>query len=91
MSKKHKVNPRRVPVSQADIDHAKIKAQQASIQFTTALVLTVLRDKFGFGPVRLKRVWGGVNDLADSVVKGYVTKADLERVLVEEAGITIKL
>lgn len=88
MSKK--INPRRVPVSKADIDKAKRTAENEAIRFATSLVITVLRDKFGFGPTRLQRVWTGVEELADSVAKGYVTKADLERTLMEEANIRVR-
>ena len=43
----------------------------------------------GFGYTRLRRVWDEVNYLADSVSKGYVSIADLEKEL-EDYGITLR-
>lgn len=45
--------------------------------------------KEGFGYTRLRRVWDEVNYLADSVSKGYVSIADLEKEL-EDYGITLR-
>lgn len=50
---------------------------------------SALRDKEGFGYTRLRRVWDEVNYLADSVSKGYVSIADLEKEL-EDYGITLR-
>ena len=49
----------------------------------------LFRDKEGFGYTRLRRVWDEVNYLADSVSKGYVSIADLEKEL-EDYGITLR-
>ena len=84
MSKK-KVNPRRVPVSKAELD-----ATDLAVETALAMFLTVLRDREGYGPKRLKRVWDGIQDLTDSVTKGYVSLADLKTVLRDEAGIEVR-
>lgn len=52
-------------------------------------LFSALRDKEGFGYTRLRRVWDEVNYLADSVSKGYVSIADLEKEL-EDYGITLR-
>ncbi len=40
---------------------------------------------------RLKRVYEGIEHLADSISRGYVKLADLEQALKEEADIIISL
>lgn len=90
MATKKKVNPRRIPLSQADLERTKHKVQEDATKFISLLMLTVLRDKFGFGRTRLDRAWDAVNDLADSVAKGYVSVADLEKTLLTEANIRLR-
>lgn len=90
MSKKKKVNKRRIPVSQADIDKAKDKATDEAIEHAWAIMFTVLRDKEGFELDDLQRVWMEVLDLSDSIAKKYVTIPDLKNVLKIEAGVNIK-
>lgn len=86
---KKKVNPRRRPATQADVEKAKRQAQTHAINMVWAVKNTALRDKEGFGYTRLRRVWDEVNYLADSVSKGYVSIADLEKEL-EDYGITLR-
>ncbi len=82
-----KVNPRRVPASAADVERAKRQAETLAINTAWAIFFTVMRDKEGYGKVRLRRVWDAVNELSDSVAQGYVTVNDLMRTLAEEDGI----
>ena len=89
MSKK--TNPRNRPASQADIIKAKKQAQTQAINITWAIFFTVMRDKEGYGKKRLRRVWNEVNELSDSISKGYVNVKDLMRVLDEEAGILLEV
>ncbi len=49
-----------------------------------ALVCLTLRDKFGFGDVRLRRTLEGVDDLADGVKKGHVKVSEIVEVLKAE-------
>ena len=85
-----KINPRRVPVSKADLDRAKKDARELAVDTAIALFLTVLRDKEGYGPKRIRRVWDEVQELSDSVVQGYVSIDDLKAALRDEAGINIR-
>lgn len=90
MGKKKKVNPRRRPATMADVNRAKHEAQDWAITLTWAIFFTVMRDKEGYGPTRLRRLWEHVNDLSDSIAKGYVSPADLIRTLADEDGITLE-
>lgn len=87
---KNKINPRRRPVSQADVDRAKKEAQNKAVNIAWAIFFTVLADKEGYGKKRLKRIWDEVSDLSDSVSKGYVSIKDLIRVLDEEKDIILE-
>lgn len=89
MSKKT-INPRRLPVSQSDLQKAKNAAMSEAVKVAYAIIFTVLRDKEDFTTAQLDKIWQEVNELSDSIVKGYVKISDLLLVLKEEAGIVIK-
>ena len=89
MSKK--TNPRNRPVSQADIIKAKKQAQTQAMNITWAIFFSVMRDKEGYGKKRLRRVWNEVNELSDSISKGYVNVKDLMKTLADEAGIYLEV
>lgn len=85
-----KINPRRRPATQADIIKAKKDAQIKAINYAWAIFFTVMVDKEGYGKKRLKRLWQEVNDLSDSIAKGYVSVNDLMRTLDKEMGIVLE-
>lgn len=87
---KKRINPRRRPATVADVEKAKKQAQSFAIEATWAIFFTALRDKEGFGEKRLRRVWGEVNAISDSIKKGYVKISDLQQTLKEEAGIVLE-
>lgn len=88
MAKKKKVNPRRRPATLADVNKAKKAAMDIAINSAWAIMFTALRDKEGFGYIRLKRVWDEVNYISDSIGKGYVNIDDLIEEL-RENGIAL--
>lgn len=85
----NKTNPRRRPASQADIIKAKKEAQSQAINYAWAIFFTVLRDKESFNKTRLARVWCEINELSDSIAKGYVNVQDLMHTLKVEENIVI--
>ncbi len=87
--KKKRVNPRRKPATQADVEKAKRQAQTHAINMVWAVFFTALRDKEGFGYTRLRRVWDEVNYISDSIAKGYVKLDDLVNELAKY-GITLE-
>lgn len=90
MTKKKKVNPRKKPVTQADLNKAKNAAISEAIEMTWAIFFNVLRDKEGYTTEDLQRVWGEVNNLSDSIVQGYVNVADLKYILKQEEGVVFQ-
>ena len=55
------------------------------------LLHTVLCDKEGYELEDLRRVWNEVNDLSDSIAKGYCTVKDLRMILRDETGVDINV
>ena len=82
-----KQNPRNRPVNMADLERVKKKAFQEATDYAMAIFLTVLLDKEGADKEIIQRVWGEVNELCDSIIKGYVSVADLRQTLKDEYDI----
>ena len=87
---KKKVNPRKRPATQADVEKAKKIAQGKAVTWAWAIIFSALRDKEGFGKKRLRRVWDEVNDISESITKGYINITDLIHTLEAEAGIVLE-
>ena len=87
--KTKKVNPHRRPATQADVDKAKEWARDRAVSATTAIVMFVLREKFGFGKKRLTRFWDEVNSLSEDVISGAVKVEEIEEVLLNEYEINL--
>lgn len=85
----NKPNPRKRPATHADVERAKKAAFNEAVDYAMAIFFTVLCDKESADKEIMQRVWGEVNDLADSVAKGYVTVSDLRRTLNVEYDIII--
>lgn len=85
-----RVNPRRRPATLADVEKAKKQAQSEAVKYAWAIMFSVMRDKEGWGVVRLKRLWDEVEDLSDSIGKGYVSVQDLLETLEEEIGAVLE-
>lgn len=85
-----KVNPRRRPATQADVERAKKKAMEQSCKYAWAIMFTVLMDKENATPEILQRVWSEVDSLSEEVAEGRVSIADLIYTLKEESGIYLE-
>ena len=84
--KKKKTNPKKKPISKV-AKEAMIR--QESVNNCWAIIMTVLIDKFDFSQDDIEKAWNEVQELSDSIVKGYVNKSDLKKVLKEESGIIL--
>ena len=83
-------------VGQGRISPEAIKQYEASrdseivrlvVHEMNVVMLMMLHDKFGFGPVRLKRAYDSLLESWDAVDKNYVDIKDMERALKEETGL----
>lgn len=84
-----KVNPHRRPATQADVAKAKREATDNAVRLAWSIFFTVLSDKEGYQLEDLQRVWKEIEDLSDSIAKGYCTVRDLRQILREEVGADI--
>ena len=84
-----KPNPRRVPVSQQDVERAERRGQAFGVSMAMAIFFTVLLDKHGATAEELQVFWREVCELSDSITKGYVNTADLRDTLAKEYGIEV--
>lgn len=87
---KKKMNPKKKPVNYADVIKAKKDAENKAIEAVWAIFFSVMKDKEGWGKKRLSRLWSEVNDLSDSIVKGYVSVSDLKHALKIESNIVLE-
>lgn len=86
MSKK-KINPRRRPLSEADV----IRIQDNAVHLAFAIFLTVLKDKFGFSNDDIVKAWYEADKLSEEVLKdGLVKLKDLVDMLKEEYKIDLR-
>ena len=67
-----------------------IKGKDDSFDLMIALPMIILRDKYGFGAVRLERFIEQMIDVFEAVYDGYVSFSDLLETLKDETGIDIR-
>lgn len=93
MAKKQKPKKenKTIQIRESELKSLKKELVDKAMQYSYTVMLNVMRDYFGFGKKRLHRVWDGIQDLGDSISKGYVSFYDLEKVLKEEAGIVMSI
>ena len=84
-----RLNPHKRPATQADVIRAKEKGIKEAITYAMAIMFTVLCDKEHADAESIKRIWGEVNDLSDSITQGYVSINDLIDTLRREYEIDI--
>ena len=92
MNKKHlkkKLMNKEVKLTPKDLQKLKDGATEEAISVINLIPLMVLRDKFGFGKVRLERYLEHLNDTIDSFNKGYIDLVDVAKTLEEEVDIKI--
>lgn len=88
---KKKVNPRRIPVSAADLKRAKNMASDKGVKLAIAIFLTVLCDDFGFSKEQVQYAWKRLNKLSEEIGEGRISTRDLLMVLKDEYGIELSM
>lgn len=79
-----KVNPRRRPATQADVEKAKREATVEAMRRVLYLILFLLIDKHGALMEDIQQLAKEVNEEADSVASGEIKWKDIEWVVEEE-------
>lgn len=87
MSGKKKINPRRKPLSEADV----VKIQDNAVHLAFAIFLSVLKDKFNFSNDDVVRAWKEADKLSEEVLRdGLVKLKDLVDTLRDEYKIDLR-
>lgn len=73
-------------VTAGDVRRAGNWSRRVTEMASWCLYLTALRRSEKYGPDRLRRVWGEILYLQDSLRRGRVTAEDLRAALADEAG-----
>lgn len=84
-----KTNPRKIPVTQADLKRAVDDAATRAFRLSNVLFMTVLLDKFDFDIDQLNEAWKALNKLSDEVLEKRVSVHDLKMVLKTEYYINV--
>lgn len=85
---KTKVNPKRIPRTQADVDRAYQDGIKDGSHVASVIMMTALLDKFNAGDY-IADVWSAFEKLSIEVIERRVTISDLQTVLREEYGVKI--
>ena len=84
-----KKNPQ-IQLRRSDIDRMKKEITDDAVKSAFAIFLMVMHDKWGFGMKRLNRLFKNICELSEQVGDGYVSTAQLKKILKEEMGIVIE-
>ena len=83
-----KVNPRKRPCTEADVNRAKVQAVDEAVRYSTAIILTVLADKFN-GADYIPEIWHEVNKLSQEIKEHRISVQDLIYVLRTEYNVEV--
>lgn len=83
-----KKNPH-ITLRESDIRGIKRDCTEKATNYAIILLLSVMHDKHGYGKKRLSRILNQLDDLADSIAKGYVRLEDLRSMIEDECGIVV--
>lgn len=83
-----KVNPRKRPTTQADVDKAWNDGVIVGVHNASAMFMNVLLDKFN-AQEHIRDVWREIEKLSEEVMEGRVKIPDITRMLKDEYDITL--
>lgn len=83
-----KVNPNKIPKTQADVNRAKEEGINMGVHCATAIFFNVLLDKFDGDKIALD-VWKEIIKLSEEVKEGRVKIPEIVRMLKEEYNIEV--
>lgn len=86
-----KVNPNRIPRTQADVDRAYSDGMDFGCEFALNVVLYVLKDKHDAPDEDIMQFRDEFMYVIDSVAKKYLSYSDIQRALSEDYDLTVRL
>ena len=84
-----KINPRRVPVSEADVRKAWNEGADFGMTFCVRCMLYIVKNH-GAGDEDILQLQKEFEELLDSYVRGDITQEDLDSVLKEEFKLEVR-
>lgn len=91
MKSSKKTNPRRKPVTLADINRAKNKAMDFALEHALLMILYNLVYRHDAPKEDIQQLAKEVNATAELIRDGYITWADIRHTLIEEYEIELDL
>ena len=86
-SLRRKLNKETIQLTRKEYEALKEAERTNASNIINLIPLIILRDKFGFGKIRLERYLKHYQEAVDSLNKGYLDLKDVERVMLEEVKI----
>ena len=86
-SLRKKLNRETIQLTRKEYEELKSKERMNAANIINLIPLIILRDKFGFGKIRLERYLGYYQEAVDSLNKGYLDLNDVQKVLLDEVKI----
>ena len=86
-SLRKKLNKETIQLTRKDYEALKEAERMNAANIINLIPLIILRDKFGFGKVRLERYLKHYQEAVDSLNKGYLDLNDVQKVMLEEVKI----
>lgn len=86
-SLRRKLNKETIQLTRKEYEELKSKERLNAANIINLIPLIILRDKFGFGKIRLERYLGYYQEAVESLNEGYLDLKDIERVMLEEVKI----
>ena len=86
-SLRRKLSREDIQLTRKEYEELKSKERMNAAEIINLIPLIILRDKFGFGKVRLERYLKHYQDAVDSLNKGYLDLNDVQKVLLDEVKI----
>lgn len=87
----HKVNPKKIPRTQADVDRAAEEGRNLGLEFALNLVLFVLKDKHDAPDEDILQLRDEFMYMVDSVANRYLSYADIVRTLKGDYDLAVHL
>ncbi len=87
---KRMLESRPIEVTPKDIERMKKEAIGLAAKIINLIPLLILRDKFGFGKVRLERYLTYYDEMVIDFNEGRITLDDIEDVMLDEVRIGFK-
>ena len=87
---KRRLESKPITLTHKEIEKMKQQATDNAAAIINLFPLLILRDKFGFGKVRIERYLDNYAELMEAYNDGYLSLKDIEKVMEDEIGLKFK-